>query len=126
MTINRSTKNRTGNAQNKNKALRYFLSVLPGAPFLGGSQHPHLFHTFLHLESQVLQDGGGSGQQFLLIGRLKRAGLQSPVLGALRGQLKKNSPPWASAAERKPTTGRPQLEEAATGKIPEAFSWKEF
>ena len=41
----RSAKGRTDHRQYKNKTLRYFLSVFPGAPFLGGPQtSPPLSH----------------------------------------------------------------------------------
>ena len=76
-------------AQYQNHNPPELLPELSGAAFLGGPEDPHLHFALFDLEPQVLQDGGGCGKQFLFVGRLEDAGLQSPVFQLLRPQLNK-------------------------------------
>ncbi len=34
------------------------LTLLSGAPFLGGLQESHVLHSLLHLKAEILKDGG--------------------------------------------------------------------
>lgn len=76
-------------AQYKNETLQYLLAVFPSTSFLGGSKDTHGRRTFLQLETQILQDGDGGGEELLFIGRLEQSDLQSTMLDAFWSQLKK-------------------------------------